>query len=267
MPHIDLNGAHIHFTDTGGDAEAIVFSHGLLMSGAMFDKQVAHFQGRYRCITFDHRGQGQSGVTTDGYDMDRLTQDAAALIGHLGVAPCHFVGLSMGGFVGMRLAARNPEMLKSLTLLNTSAAPEAPENGPKYRLLNFVARWVGLWAVVGRVMPILFGRSFLNDPARASERAELAKAIADNHRIGITRAVQGVIAREGCGDLLGKITIPVGIGAGQEDVATEPRKSEQMHAAIKGSELIVFPGTGHSSSIESPGLVNDLIERTITRST
>jgi 3-oxoadipate enol-lactonase len=158
MPNVDLNGAHIHFTDTGGDGEAIVFSHGLLFNGTMFEDQVAHFQGRYRCVTFDHRGQGQSGLTKDGYDIDTLTEDAAALIRHLGIAPCHFVGLSMGGFFGMRLAARQPELLKTLTLLNTSADLEPAENIPKYRMLNIVARWIGLWAVVGRVMPIMFGR-------------------------------------------------------------------------------------------------------------
>lgn len=265
MPHVDLNGAHIHFTDSGGDGEPIVFSHGLLLSGAMYSAQVAHFQDRYRCITFDHRGQGQSGVTPDGYDIDTLTADAAALIKHLGLAPCHFVGLSMGGFVGLRLAAHHPDLLRSLTLLDTSAEPEPKENGPRYRTLNLVARWIGLWAVIGRVMPILFGQTFLNDTSRAKERKKWAKAITGNDRIGITRAVTGVIERDGCADLLGRIDIPTGIGVGDEDVATIPEKSERLHAAIKGSELKLFSGAGHSSSIETPDQVNALIERTIQR--
>ena len=189
MPQVELNGAQIHFTDTGGDNDAIVFSHGLLFSGAMFAEQIAYFQDNYRCITFDHRGQGQSGITQDGYDMETLTADAAALIQHLDIGPCHFVGLSMGGFVGMRLAAQRSELLKSLTLLNTSADPEPAENGPKYRMLNFIARWFGLKLVIGRVMPILFGQTFLNDSARAQEKKQWASAIVGNHRIGITRAV------------------------------------------------------------------------------
>lgn len=266
MPHVDLNGAHIHFTDTGGENEAIVFSHGLLLSGAMFEAQVAHFRDRYRCITFDHRGQGQSGVTEGGYDIETLTKDAAALIESLEIGPCHFVGLSMGGFVGMRLAAQRPELLKTLTLLNTSSDPEPKENGPKYRILNFVARWIGLSAVVGRVMPIMFGHTFLKDRNRMKEKKRWVGAIKRNHRIGITRAVDGVIARKGCIDLLGQINLPVGIGAGDEDVATELKKSERLHTAIKGSELAVFKRTGHSSSIETPALANDLIEATIMRS-
>ena len=265
MPYADLNGANIHYTDTGGDGATILFSHGLLFSGAMFEAQIAEFSDDYRCIAFDHRGQGQSGVTDDGYDIETLTADAAELIRHLDIAPCHFVGLSMGGFVGMRLAAQHPDLLKTLTLLDTSAEPEPHENGPKYRMLNFVARWIGLWAVTGSVKPILFGKTFLNDPSRAGERDRWTKALTGNDRIGITRAVQGVIKRKACTGLLGKIEIPVGIGVGAEDIATVPAKSEGIHAAIKGSELRLFQGAGHSSSIETPGLVNELIERTIQR--
>lgn len=265
MPTANLNGAQIHYEDTGGVGEPVVFSHGLLFSGAMFEAQVAYLRDRYRCIAFDHRGQGRSGVTESGYDIETLTADAAELIKALDAAPCHFVGLSMGGFVGLRLAAREPELLKSLTLLETSADPEEPRNAPRYRLLNLVARWVGLWAVIGRVMPIMFGHSFLSDPKRADERRRWSKAITSNDRVGITRAVKCVIEREGCAELLGKIEMPVGIGVGDEDLATGPEKSERMHRAIKGSELVVFEGAGHSSSIETPDQVSALIERTIKR--
>src|SRR5438105_1818396 len=107
MARMRLNGADIHYEDTGpGPAGTIVFSHGLLWSSRMFAPQVEALRGRFRCIAYDHRGQGRTEVTPGGYDMDTLADDAAALIEALGVAPVHFVGLSMGGFVGMRLAAR-----------------------------------------------------------------------------------------------------------------------------------------------------------------
>lgn len=116
-----INGAEIHCEEDGKGRETIVFAHGLLFSGRMFESQVMALKGRYRCVTFDFRGQGRSEVTASGYDMDTLAEDAAGLIEALGCAPCHFVGLSMGGFVGMRLAARRPALLKSLVLLETTA--------------------------------------------------------------------------------------------------------------------------------------------------
>jgi 3-oxoadipate enol-lactonase len=138
----------------------------------MFDAQVALLKERYRCVAFDFRGQGRSEVTRSGYDMETLYEDAVALMEQLGCAPCHFLGLSMGGFIGLRLAARRPELLRSLMLLETSADPEPSGNVAKYRQLTFVARWFGLGLVVDRVMPVMFGRTFLTDPARTLERRE-----------------------------------------------------------------------------------------------
>jgi pimeloyl-ACP methyl ester carboxylesterase len=54
----------------------------------MYDAQVAHLSGRYRCVAYDHRGQGQSRDDGSPYDMERLTEDAAQLIERLGLASC-----------------------------------------------------------------------------------------------------------------------------------------------------------------------------------
>ncbi len=265
MPTLTVNGATLHYTDEGGGPETIVFSHGLLFSGAMFEAQVAGFKDRYRCITFDHRGQGGSEVTASGYDMDTLTEDAAALIEALDAGPCHFAGLSMGGFVGMRLAIRRPELLKSLVLIETTADPEPPENVPRYKTLNFVARWFGLGLVINKVMPIMFSQSFLNDPSREADKRKWRSLILSNHRIGITRAVRGVTDRQGVYEQLGKIGLPTLIIVGEEDTATVPEKSDRMHAAIKGSELIRVPRAGHSSTVEEPAAVNEALENFLGR--
>lgn len=246
----------LHVEDTGGNGPPVLFSHGLLWDTRLFAPQIDALRGRYRCIAWDHRGQGRSEVTADGYDMDTLAADAAALIERLGVAPVHFVGLSMGGFVGLRLAIRRPALLRSLTLIDTSAEAEPAANAPRYRLLNVVARWIGLGPVAGQVMPILFGRSFLADPARAAERAEYRARLAANHRIGITRAVRGVIEREGVADQLPRIRTPTLVMVGEEDVATVPAKAEAIHAGIAGSRLVRIPRAGHTSTLEAPAAVN-----------
>ncbi len=265
MPFAEINGARVHYTDSGGDGDCVVLSHGLLHHGGMFAAQVAHLEGRHRVITFDHRGQGKSGVTANGYDMDTLSMDAEGLIEALDAGPCHFVGLSMGGFVGMRLAARRPDLLRTLTLLNTSAEAEPAANLPKYKLMNLCARLFGLGSVVGGAMPTMFGKTFLTDPERRTEKALWRKSMASGNRTGVTRAVAGVFAREGCETLLAQIDLPVGIGAGEQDLATVPAKSERIAEAIKGAELVVFRGAGHSSTIETPDQVNALIEATVAR--
>lgn len=260
MPKIQVNGVNLYYEDTGGaDKETIVFSHGLLWSCRMFDKQVAALKNQYRVITYDHRGQGQTEVTASGYDMDTLYEDAAALIQALNIRSCHFAGLSMGGFIGMRLASRRPSIIKSLILIETTADPEPAENIPKYNQLNLVARWLGMGLVANPVMKIMFGKTFLTDPARAEERAIWRKHLTNNHRIGITRAVRGVIDRLPIYDELERINCPTLIIVGEEDVATVPAKSERIHAKIRGSKLVRMPRGGHTSTVEEPALVNQAI--------
>lgn len=256
MPTLEINGTRIYYEDTGGPGEPIVFSHGLLWSGRMFEAQVAALRGRYRCITYDHRGQGRSDVPrVDAIDIETVYEDAVALIQRLAVAPCHFAGLSMGGFVGLRLAARRPELLRSLVLLETSGDPETAENLPSYKLLNFIVRWGGLRLVAPRVMQIMFGRTFLNDPVRAALRNEWRQQLVSNRR-EIWRAVNGVIRRRGVHEELSRISLPTLIVVGEEDVATVPAKSERLHAAIRGSRLVRLPRAGHTSTVEEPEQVN-----------
>jgi len=255
-----INNVDLHVVDSGDGSETVVFSHGLLISGVMFDPQVAALNRRYRCVVYDHRGQGRSAVPKRGYDMDTLTKDAISLIETLGIGPCHFVGLSLGGGVGLRLAIRRPDLLRSLTLIASNADAEARESRSKYRKLNFVARWFGLKAAVGRVMPIVFGQTFLNDPARTKERNFWSRQIAAGDRIGTTRTVAGVIEREDLFDQLGAIKTPTLVLAGEEDVAVPPEGSIRMQQAITGSKLVRLPRAGHSATLEEPDAVNVAIK-------
>ena len=259
MPHIMVNGARLYYEQHGGGPQTVIFAHGLLWSGQMFAQQVDVLQQRYRCITFDWRGQGQSEVTRAGYDMESLYADTLALIDALGIKACHFVGLSMGGFIGMRLAARRPDIVTSLILLGTSADPEPAANIPKYRMLNLVGRWLGFGLVAAQVMPIMFGQKFLGDPTRSRLREEWRRRMLANHRIGITQATAGVITRRGIYDQLHLIRAPTLILVGDQDVATPPAVAQRIHAQIPQSQMAIIPGAGHTSTVEEPEAVNAAI--------
>jgi 3-oxoadipate enol-lactonase len=264
MPRIAVRGADLYYEERGTGPEAVVFAHGLLWSCRLFDRQVEALAPRYRCIAFDFRGHGRSQVTRDGYDMDSLAADAAGLIAALGCAPCHFVGLSMGGFVGMRLAARQPGLIRSLTLVETSADPEPEASRRAYRRLNLIARWLGLGVVAKPVMRIIIGSKFLADPARSALREQCRRDLVANHRLGITRAVTGVIDRQGVYEQLDRITAPTLILVGDQDLATPPVRAERIHARIAGSRLQIIPGAGHTSTIEEPAAVNAAIADFLT---
>ncbi len=260
MPKIHLNNAELHYEDSGGSGVPIVFSHGLLWNTTLFAPQVAALKQNYRCIAYDHRGQGQSSDDTRKViDMDLLTEDVVALIRALNLGPVHFCGLSMGGFVGMRLAARHPDLVRSLILCETSPEKEPLENVPRYKRLNMAARWLGPRVVMPKVMPILFGKTVLADPARANDRQGWLHQLNKNRR-SVWRAVNGVILRDPITSELSKISAPTLVIVGDEDTATVLAKSECIVAGIKGSKLVVIPNAGHSSSVEQPAIFNAALE-------
>src|SRR5260370_8501826 len=98
LARMQVNGAELNVEDAGGGGPAIVFSHGLLWSTRMWRFQIGALRARFRCIAYDHRGQGRSEVTPKGYDMDTLAEDAAALIEKVRAPPVPFVGLPMRAF-------------------------------------------------------------------------------------------------------------------------------------------------------------------------
>jgi pimeloyl-ACP methyl ester carboxylesterase len=202
MAMIHVNGTSLYYEDTGGVASPVVFSHGLLWNTELFAPQIAVLKDRYRCIAYDHRGQGKSADGTGrAVDMATVTDDAAALIEALGLGPVHFCGLSMGGIVGMRLAIDRPDLIRSLVLLDTTADPEPSKL--KYKAMNVIVRLFGMGPVVKAIMPALFGKTALADPARAAERSAWQKQLAANRR-SIWRSADPCRRwRRGCGHLAG----------------------------------------------------------------
>ena len=264
MPKIKVNGVSLNYHEQGSGEETILFVHGLLFNHHMFDAQVEVLSSTYRCIAFDLRGQGESEVTRDGYDIENLSSDTIALIDALDCGPCHFVGLSMGGFIGMRLAINQPHLLRTLALLETSADPEPKGNILKYRVMAFIGRALGFRLLVGHVRPILFAKATLEDERKRDLVEHWTRQIIGNSRAGSSRAAMGVIKRKGVYDQLGQINTPTLIVVGDQDVATVPEKSERMHTAIGHSELLVIADAGHSSSIEQPEKVTHALKNFIS---
>ncbi|MEV7398468.1 alpha/beta fold hydrolase [Aeromicrobium sp. NPDC092404] len=265
MPLVEVNGAKLNIEDTEApvgrpDAATVVFGHGLLFSGRMFDDQVDRLAPRYRCVTIDWRGQGRSPAADGGYDMDTLAEDAVAVIHELGLGKVHWVGLSMGGFVGMRLAARRPELIRSLSLLDTSAGPEDPEKVSQYRLLAKIYGLFGLGPVASRVKPLMFGRTYLSSPRSEPQIEAWLNEVKAAKRSGMKQAIYGVTDREPIAAELSSISSPTLVVVGADDVATPVAKAEEINKLIPGSRLEIVPDAGHSSTIEQPDAISDLLE-------
>lgn len=258
MPTATANGIDLNYVESGEGAQTVVFSHGLLLDHRMFEPQRLALSEHYRVIAYDHRGQGESAPSRKGYDMDSLTEDTVDLLRGTQSTPCHFVGLSMGGFVGMRLAARYPELVRSLTLLNTSASPETFVAGLRFRAMQAVASLFGPGPLIKQVLPVMFGRSFRTDPARRSELERWTHHVQSLPR-RIVGPVGGVIGRASIIDELKFIRCPTMVLTGDEDQTTPPAEAERIVAEIAGAKLVRLKGCGHSSAIEAPEAVSAAI--------
>jgi 3-oxoadipate enol-lactonase len=270
MPTFTRDGAAIHYTDTGTPAggpetRTVFFGHGLLFSGWMFHPQITALQAEHRCVAIDWRGQGQSAATKDGYDMDTLADDAVALIESLGVAPVHYVGLSMGGFVGQRIAARRPELVRTLALLDTSAGPEDLDNIKRYKLLGRIFRVAGISPLRKAVLPIMFGPAFLADASRKPVIDEWEHRLKASARSGVAKAVMGVADRLPIENEISRIIAPTLVIVGADDVATPPVKSQLITELVPGARLAQIPDCGHTSTLEQADTVTRLLRAFLTQ--
>lgn len=255
MPTVKVNGVELFYKDTGRGPETIIFSHGLLMDHTMFEAQRAAFEGRYRVIAYDHRGQGQSQDTNSGQDMETLTTDAADLILALDAAPCHFVGLSMGGFIGLRLAARRPVLVSTLTLMNTGADKEPWPSRLRYGFLAQLVRLAGTRPLAGVAVKALFGET-TRQSARQRPMLDEWKTKLRKRPRNVAEALVAVIGRrEVTTDELRSIQCPTLIIAGEEDTERPASDSERMATFIPGAQLVRIPGAGHSIALEAPEAV------------
>jgi 3-oxoadipate enol-lactonase len=265
MPTLDVPGATIAYEDSGPppghlDAPTIVFGHGLLFSGWMFHPQVAALSDRYRCVTVDWRGQGDSPASSGGdYEMDTLYGDAVALIEHLGVAPVHYVGLSMGGFVGQRIAARRGDLLRSLTLLDTSPDREPVSSAVKDLAMANVYRLVGSKPLKGAVLKIMFGPTFLADASRRSIVDGFIERLERCDRAGMRHAIVAVATRKPVFDELTAVRVPTLVVTGADDRPTPPEKGRRIAERIPGARFEIVPACGHSSTVEQPETITRLI--------
>jgi pimeloyl-ACP methyl ester carboxylesterase len=234
----------------------VFFGHALLFSGWMFHPQIAALKSQYRCVAIDWCGHGDSAATNDGYDMDTLTDDAVALIESLG-GPIHYVGLSMGGFVGQRIAARRPELIRTLTLLDTSAGPA--REAAKYKLLSAVFRLTGVGVLRNTVLPMVFGPMFRADASNKPVIEEWERRLRRSRRSGVSKAVIGVADRLPVESEIGRIQAPTLVIVGADDVVTPPDESQRIVDLIPGARLVTVADCGHSSTIEQPGTITELL--------
>ncbi|MEN8197455.1 MAG: alpha/beta fold hydrolase, partial [Pseudomonadota bacterium] len=116
------NGVQLHYSVEGPeDRPVIVFSNSLGTDFRVWDRLVDRFDERYRMVRYDKRGHGLSEMTPAPYAMDDHVGDLIGLLDHLRLDSVVVCGLSVGGMIAQGLAARQPERMRAMILMDTAA--------------------------------------------------------------------------------------------------------------------------------------------------
>ena len=249
------DGVDLHCVERGGGEQTVIFSHSYLADHTHFEPQIAALEDRFRVIAFDHRDHGRSAQATRPYTIDDLVADGVAVIEHFGAAPCHWVGLSTGGFIGVRLALRHRSLLRSVTLIDTSAEREPLHKRAKYRGMFAALPLVGIRPMLGTAMRSMFGKSSFSDPSKASLLNHWRQRFAANDPQGLVRFGRAIFGRDDVSESLRSVDIPALVIAGAEDVALPLRRSERL-AEVLRAPLEIIEDAGHLSTVEQPDAVS-----------
>ncbi|MCJ7511233.1 MAG: alpha/beta fold hydrolase [Dehalococcoidia bacterium] len=262
MATVTVNGTEVYYEEAGRGFP-LLFLHGLAFDTRMWRSQVAALLGKYRCVSIDFRGHGQSAAPGGEYTLEVMAEDVYQVMRHLGLELAHVAGLSMGGMVAMRLALAHPEVVRSLVLLDTSAGPEQAERAHQYEMLAQVMREQGPEAIMQGVIPIFFSQAFIG--GQPQELEAFKEQFRNLNPQGVYRATLAVARRRDITDEIKSIRVPTLVIVGDEDMATTPERAEAIHRQIAGSRLEKIVGAGHMTPLEQPEKVTAAIEEFLSQ--
>ena len=258
MATVQTNGIEMYY-ERSGAGEKVLLVHGLFFGAEYWRPQRAALDADFDVTAPDLRGQHNSEAPDDqgSYDLWNQAEDVHGLITALDLAPVHYVGLSMGGMIGMRLYTKHPEVFKSLTLIDTTARPEDDFKIQQYGAFRHMAR-TGQFDALRPVAPV----SFFNDayiqsrPTDVEHWLDQVEAGVD----GFMHAFEAVDSRDDIRDRIGVINVPTLVIHGTEDIAIEPEKGKELADLIPGAKLEMIEGAAHQSNVDSADEVSRLLK-------
>lgn len=253
---IKANGVTLNCTiDRQSDAPWVMFAHGIATDMSIWVDVAALLGSRFNILRFDARGHGGSESVGDDYTFALLIDDAVALMDALEISRAHYVGLSLGGMVGLGLALDHPNRLISLACCDARAS--AP---PEYR-----TAWVnrraavlaqGMESIVEQSMARWFAPGFRErHPGRAAQVEAMIRRTSPNGYRGCAAALLTLdYSRQ-----LARIATPTLYLVGEHDQGAPPATVRRMQEATPAAQYVEIPEAGHLSCIEQPDAVADAL--------
>jgi pimeloyl-ACP methyl ester carboxylesterase len=264
--------------------ELVLCVHGMSGAASNWTDLMGDLSPDFDCAALDLPGSGFSPPprTPAGYSVSALAGTVIRLIEALGSGPVHLIGNSMGGSVSVRVAARRPDLVRTLTLVS----PALPDLRVRRSVMHFpvlalplvgervVRGWISRFPARNRVegvYAVCFADPSRVHPERAAvEVAELRRRDALGHSaVSLSRAARTLVAETlrpapfSLWRAAARVTAPALVLFGADDRLVHPRLAARAARTFGNARVVVLPDTGHIAQIEHPGQVAALFRELV----
>jgi pimeloyl-ACP methyl ester carboxylesterase len=259
---VEVEHARIRYY-VSGDGPPVLFIQGVGLGANGWQPQVDALASRFRCVTFDNRGIGDSLQTGKKLSIPQMAADAIAVLDALRISRAHVAGHSLGGVIACELALQAPDRVRSLALLCTFA------RGPQATAMTPALLWSGVRSRLGsRAMRRAAFLELVMPPSalRGANRQTLARELepifghdlADQPAIA-TAQLLALRQYDRHADLASLRNIPALVVSAEHDRIARPRFGRELAGAIPGAQYVEIAGAGHGVPIHRAREVNDLL--------
>jgi pimeloyl-ACP methyl ester carboxylesterase len=258
MPHVDLPGVTLSFSDLHGTGAPVVFLHARSGTSESWEPNLPAFASAgYRCITYDRRGVGQSQRSDVSEQPGYAIDDLHALIQHLDLPPVHLVGTAAGGVVALEYAIAYPDQIRSLVIADSIGGLQNDEISEVQKRM----RPRPLQVLPVELRELSAGYRGTN-PEGTRKWVEIAATVhfddADSWPAQLRRH------HPTAADLQ-RFTAPTLIVVGEADLLSPPAMMRMFARHFPNRELVTIPEAGHAAHWEQPDTWNRLVLEFMSR--
>jgi 3-oxoadipate enol-lactonase len=256
------SGVEIAYYDSGAGAP-IVFLHSFGHNKTLWFPQLTHFLERgYRVVAPDMPGHGDSAFDPSRHTVDAIAQSFIELCDTLGLRRTIVTGISMGGYVALRMWARRPGLIAGLVLSNTKAERDSEEIVARRRTQIAAIREHGLAAFIETGAPRRLSPKTLEQRPWVLDAIKMMNFTVSADVNAAT--LEAMAAKEDDTATLATIDVPALITSGSDDIFIPKTSAGVLKDGIRNSRLHVIQDTGHVSNLENPTDYNRVMEDFLT---
>lgn len=244
MPFVSVGQLNVYFEERGA-GPPILFISGLGSDLRSWEPLLPFCSTTYRSITFDSRDNGSTSPAGGPYTISDMVEDAAGLLGALGVPRAHVVGASMGGAIAQELAIRRPDLVDHLVLLSTYTSSD-PRGAAILESWLHLQRALPREAYLRAIYPWLFTVEEYGAPGLIEDVIQYAlENRSQQSPEAYERQMQAALSHHSVGRL-SAIRAPTLVLFGEDDILTPLRFAHSLMEEIPHVRLRTFPGAGHA---------------------